>query len=95
MTQDQGEEESDQQENGDEWSGPGNGGCGARRPFRGQKADQQRGVHQYTLAHPESLPFPPGGAHTGPDDGIAAIRRLIALPRNLPVTRVRILQESV
>ena len=52
MTQDQGEEESGQQENGDEWSGPGNGGFGARRPFRGQKADQQRAVHKYTLAHP-------------------------------------------
>jgi hypothetical protein len=58
MTQEMREEESGQQENGDEWSGPGNVGCGARRPFRGQKADQQRSVHKDTLA--QSITTEPG-----------------------------------
>jgi len=51
---DQGEEEPEQKENGDEWSVPGSGGCGARGPFRGQMADQQRSVHKVTLA--QSIP---------------------------------------
>jgi len=51
MTQQQGQEESDQKKNDDEWRGAGSSGWGAARPFRGQKTDQQWSVHRVTLSH--------------------------------------------
>jgi len=55
MTQQEGQEESDQQEYGDVWRGAGNSRCRVPDPFRGQKTDHQRAVHRVTLSHQESM----------------------------------------
>lgn len=57
MKQQEGQEESDQQENGDEWRGVGSSSSRVPDPFRRQMADQLWSVHWVTVSHRGSLTF--------------------------------------